>query len=388
MSSRPYQPLTEAERIDWLRLIRTEHVGPVTFNRLLKRYGTAAAALAALPQLAHQGRRNGVRIPSAANAADEIARLARAGGRLLFSANADYPHLLRAIEDAPPVLGLMGDGTVLARRAVAIVGSRNASLNGLRFAEQLARDLGAAGFVVVSGLARGIDAAAHQGALATGTVAVLAGGADVIYPPGNTDLYHAIGAGGAIVAEMPAGMPPQARHFPRRNRLISGLSLGVVVIEANLHSGSLITARCALDQGRDVFAVPGSPLDPRARGCNDLIRQGAVLTESVDDVLSVLAPAGSGVRPAAARITAVAAAPVPNADAPSDATELAVVAEAAHALILALLSPVPMPVDELVRRCGLPAATVHTALMEWELEGRIDRHPGNRVALRAPAVGS
>ncbi len=387
MPSRPYQPLTEAERIDWLRLIRTEHVGPVTFNRLLKRYGTAAAALAALPQLARQGGRNGVRIPSAADAADEIARLARAGGRLLFSADADYPHLLRAIEDAPPVLGLIGDGTLLGRAAVAIVGSRNASLNGLRFAEQLARDLGAAGFVVVSGLARGIDAAAHQGALATGTVAVLAGGADIIYPPGNTNLYHAIKGQGAIVAEMPAGMPPQARHFPRRNRLISGLGLGVVVIEANLHSGSLITARCGLEQGREVFAVPGSPLDPRSRGCNDLIRQGAVLTESVDDVLSVLAPAGAAVVPTASRAAAVVE-PTPSADAPPVASESSVAAEAAHARILALLSPVPMPVDELVRRCGLPAATVHTALMEWELEGRIDRHPGNRVALLAPAVGS
>ncbi|MFZ1414440.1 MAG: DNA-processing protein DprA, partial [Defluviicoccus sp.] len=301
MSSRSNQPLTETERIDWVRLIRSEHVGPVTFRRLLQRYRTAAAALAALPQLARQGGRGGVRIPSPEEAADEIARLARAGGRLLFSADPDYPPLLRALEDAPPVLSLIGDGALLVRDSVAIVGSRNASLNGLRFAEQLARDLGAQGFVVVSGLARGIDAAAHQGALASGTVAVLAGGVDVIYPPGNTDLYHAIAAEGAIVAEMQAGMPPQARHFPRRNRLISGLSLGIVVIEANLHSGSLITARCALDQGRDVFAVPGSPLDPRARGCNDLIRQGAVLTESASDVLSVLAPRGAPVRPAAVR---------------------------------------------------------------------------------------
>jgi DNA processing protein len=390
MSSRPNQPLTEAERIDWLRLIRSEHVGPVTFHRLLERYRTAAAALAALPRLARQGGRSGVRIPSAEAAADEMARLAHAGGRMLLSADADYPSLLRAIEDAPPVVGLIGDAALLDRASVAIVGSRNASLNGSRFAEQLARDLGAAGFVVVSGLARGIDAAAHQGALATGTIAVLAGGADVIYPPGNTDLYHAIKVHGAIVAEMPAGMPPQARHFPRRNRLISGLSLGVVVVEANLHSGSLITARCALDQGREVFAVPGSPLDPRARGCNALIRQGAVLTESVDDVLNVLAPAGTGVRPAAARLTA-AATPAPNADAPPVATESAadagVDADAARAAILALLSPVPVAVDELVRRCGLPAATVHTALLEWELAGRIDRHPGNRVVLLAPAAG-
>ena len=385
MSSRSNQPLTETERIDWVRLIRSEHVGPVTFRRLLQRYRTAAAALAALPQLARQGGRGGVRIPSAADAADELARLARAGGRLLLSADADYPPLLRTLEDAPPALGLIGDGALLVRGAVAIVGSRNASLNGLRFAQQLARDLGAAGFVVVSGLARGIDAAAHQGALASGTVAVLAGGVDVIYPPGNTELYHAIGAKGAIVAEMPAGMPPQARHFPRRNRLISGLSVGVVVIEANLHSGSLITARCALDQGREVFAVPGSPLDPRARGCNDLIRQGAVLTESVDDVLAVLAPPGVTVRPAGTPAAPVAVA-TDSACEPPLATGPAADGDAARAAILALLSPVPVAVDELVRRCGLPAATVHTALLEWELAGRLDRHPGNRVALLAPAT--
>ena len=385
MSSRSNQPLTETERIDWVRLIRSEHVGPVTFRRLLQRYGSATAALAALPLLARQGGRGGVRIPSAADAADEMARLARAGGRLLLSADADYPPLLRALEDAPPALSLIGDGALPLRDSVAIVGSRNASLNGLRFAQQLARDLGAAGFVVVSGLARGIDAAAHQGALASGTVAVLAGGADVIYPPGNTDLYHAIASEGAIVAEMPAGMPPQARHFPRRNRLISGLSLGVVVIEANLHSGSLITARCALDQGREVFAVPGSPLDPRARGCNDLIRQGAVLTESVDDVLTVLAPPGAAVRPAGARAAPVAGQML-SADEPPVATGATADGDAARSAILALLSPVPVAVDELVRRCGLPAATVHTALLEWELAGRLDRHPGNRVALLVPTV--
>ena len=387
MSSRPNQPLSETERIDWVRLIRSEHVGPVTFRRLLQRCGSATTALTALPQLARQGGRGGVRIPSPEEAADEIERLARAGGRLLLSADPDYPPLLRALEDAPPVLSLIGDGALPLRDSVAIVGSRNASLNGLRFAQQLARDLSAAGFVVVSGLARGIDAAAHQGALASGTVAVLAGGADVIYPPGNTDLYHAIAAEGAIVAEMPAGMPPQARHFPRRNRLISGLSAGVVVIEANLHSGSLITARCALDQGREVFAVPGSPLDPRARGCNDLIRQGAVLTESVDDVLAVLAPPGVSVRPAGVHAAPVAGA-TDSGEEPPVVTGPAADGDSARAAILALLSPVPVAVDELVRRCGLPAATVHTTLLEWELAGRIDRHPGNRVALLAPAVRS
>lgn len=383
MSSAHDHPLSEAERIDWLRLIRSEHVGPVTFRRLLQRYGTAAAALAALPQLARQGGRAGVRIPSAAEAADEMASLARAGGRLLLSADPDYPELLRPLEDAPPVLSLIGNAALFRRAAIAIVGSRNASLNGVRFAERLARDLGAAGFTVVSGLARGIDAGAHRGAIVSGTIAVMAGGVDVIYPPGNTDLYRAIGSEGAIVAEMRTGMQPQARHFPRRNRLISGLSLGVVVVEANLRSGSLITARCALDQGREVFAVPGSPLDPRAHGCNDLIRQGAVLTELAEDVLNVVAPAAAG----AARLFRPA---TPTAEegvsAPADATP-SLDPDAARAGLFSLLSPAPVAVDELVRRSALPPATIHTVLLEWELAGRIERHPGNRVALLPAPAG-
>lgn len=279
----------ERERRDRLRLIRSESVGPVTWRRLVDRFGSAGRAIAALPDLARRGGRTApLMIPSADDVDRELAELARLGARLLVLGDADYPPALAAIEDAPPTLAVRGNVELLARRSLAIVGSRNASISGRRLAETLAADLGRAGLVVVSGMARGIDAAAHRGALPTGTVAVVAGGIDVVYPPENASLYEAIAMAGAVVAESPPGVQPLARHFPRRNRIIAGLSAGVLVVEAALHSGSLITARLALEQNRDVFAVPGSPLDPRSRGGNDLIRQGGVLTESADDVLSTL----------------------------------------------------------------------------------------------------
>ena len=279
-----------SEDLDRLRLARTEGVGPVTYRRLLRRYGSAAASLDALPGLARAGgRETGPAIPGRDDAERELELAGRARAALLFVDSPGYPKLLALLEDAPPVLAVQGRPDVLDRRAVAMVGSRNASANGQRLAESMAEGLAAAGLVVVSGLARGIDAAAHEGALRAGmTVACVAGGIDMPYPPEHADLQARIARGGAVVAEAPPGTAPQARHFPRRNRIIAGLSLGVVVVEAALRSGSLITVRHAQEAGREVFAVPGSPLDPRCRGANDLLRQGARLVETAADVLEDL----------------------------------------------------------------------------------------------------
>jgi len=369
----PLRPLSPAERLDWLRLIRSENVGPRTFFRLLERFGSAAAALDALPGLARQGGlRRAIRLCPKAEAAAEIAALDKAGLRLIAAIEPAYPRALAAIDDAPPLLAVIGAVSLLERPMVALVGARNASLNGRNFARRLAADLGRAGLVVVSGLARGIDTASHEAALASGTVAVMAGGADVVYPPENRDLWERIATTGLVVSEMPPGTEPQARHFPRRNRIISGLSLGVVVVEASPRSGSLITARLAADQGREVFAVPGSPLDPRAAGPNDLLRHGATLTAGADDVLAVLSgmirqplaePGRTGFTPAAGP--------------PPDESELA----AARAAILALLGPVPVMVDEILRQCQFSPSVVSWVLLELELAGRLDRQPGNRVAL-------
>ncbi|WP_395679664.1 DNA-processing protein DprA, partial [Inquilinus sp.] len=278
--------MSEAERLDWLRLARTDAVGPITFHALIARYGSAGAAIAALPELSRRGgRRVELKPPAIAEAKRELEALARIGGRLVAACEPDYPAILAMIEDAPPVLSLLGRGDLAARPMVGMVGARNASLNGRRFAHDMARQLGEAGFTVVSGFARGIDTAAHEGAFATGTLAVLAGGIDIVYPPENAGLYDRLTDSGLVVAECAVGTQPTARHFPRRNRLISGLSLGTVVVEAALRSGSLITARMAAEQGRQVLAVPGSPLDPRAQGCNRLIRGGATLVESAEHVI-------------------------------------------------------------------------------------------------------
>jgi len=361
----------EAERLDWLRLARAEHVGPIVFHQLIGRYRTAAAALMALPELAARGgRRAAPRVPSRAEAVRELAAAERAGALALLSCEAAYPALLRQIADPPPVLYVAGSAELLQRPAVAVVGARNASAAGLRFAEGLARDLGAAGLVVVSGLARGIDAAAHRGALASGTVAAMAGGIDVVYPPEHEGLAQGIREAGALISEMPPGTRPTARHFPRRNRLVSGLARGIVVVEAAERSGSLITARLALEQDREVFAVPGSPLDPRCRGSNSLIRRGAVLTESAQDVLEVLAPTLAAPRPAAPSPVA----PDPEATASAE--------DAARARLVELLGPTPVEQDELVRLSGLTAPAIMSILLELELAGRLDRHPGNRVSLR------
>lgn len=373
------RPLTREETLDWLRLMRSENVGPITFFQLLRRFGSAAAALAALPELAKRGgRRRPVQICPSAAAERELSRLEALGAQLLVHGGPGYPPALAAIDDAPPLLALLGSGHLLERPAIAVVGARNASANGRSLARRVAAELAAERFLVVSGLARGIDAAAHVGALEHGTAAVLAGGIDVVYPPENQQLYEEVAARGALLSELPPGTEPQARHFPRRNRLISGLSLGVLVVEAAPRSGSLITARLALEQGREVMAVPGSPLDPRARGCNALIRQGAALVEMAEDVRDALA--GALRRPLEERRVAEyegseAAAGAAGADEDTLA--------AARSEVLGLLSTAPVAVDEVIRQCQFSPAVVSTVLLELELAGRCERHPGNRVGLVA-----
>ena len=369
----PQHPLPPAERLDWLRLIRSENVGPITFTRLMERYGSAAQALAALPDLARRGGRGRPIVIATRTAAErELAACARIGARLVAKVEPGYPAALRMLDDAPPLLCVRGDVGLLNRPAVAIVGARNASANGRRLARDLARALGEAGFVVVSGMARGIDTSAHQGALASGTVCVLAGGVDVVYPPENQSLYEEAVSHGTVVAEMPIGTVPQASYFPRRNRLISGVSLGVVVVEATLRSGSLITARLALEQGREIFAVPGSPLDPRCNGPNDLIRQGATLVETAEDILRVLDNMLR--RPLAERKRADFLAPPPSVNEDAEA-------ERALALVVEAMGASPVTVDEIIRQCQLSPSVMSMALLELELAGRLERHPGNRVSL-------
>ncbi len=367
------RPLSDAERLDWLRLIRSENIGPIIFHQLLARFGSAAAALAAAPELARKGgRKGGIKICPKAEAEREMAAVAAAGAELVAMIEPAYPRPLAAIPDAPPLIAVKGNRHLLAEPCIGIVGTRNASIAGTRFARKIAADLGASGLVVASGFARGIDAAAHEGALASGTVAVFAGGIDVVYPPEHEAFAQAIAESGVIIAESAAGIRPQARHFPRRNRLISGLSLGVVIIEAALKSGSLITARMALEQGREVFAVPGSPLDPRCHGANDLIRQGATLTESAGDVMRVLAPLMQ--RPfAEPERDLFGALPAQEADEKEVAD--------ARDQVIAKLGPTPVEVDEIIRQCLLTAPVVLTVLLELELAGRLERHPGNRVSL-------
>jgi DNA processing protein len=358
----------------------------VAYRRLMARYGSAAAALGALPALASAGGRpSAPAVPPADDIARELHALERAGARVLFFGEPAYPPLLALLDDAPPVIIVLGDPAVLSDRSVALVGGRNASANGQRMAESLAAEL-ARTVVVVSGLARGIDAAAHNGALLTGrTVAAVAGGLDVPYPPEHADLQRRIAEAGVVVTEAPLGTAPQARHFPRRNRIIAGLALGVIVVEAALRSGSLITARLAQDAGRELFAVPGSPLDPRSRGANDLIRQGAHLTETAQDVLDNLPdhPSREGLTrdPLFARRTTGTpglAEPVPEwQEPPESSPDLA----RAHKQVIELLGSSPTAVDDIVRRCQFSAAAVMAVLLELELAGRIETLPGSRVAL-------
>ncbi|MCB1531207.1 MAG: DNA-protecting protein DprA [Rhodospirillales bacterium] len=377
----PYQapleaPLSLSEKLDWLRLIRTDNVGPVTFYRLMQRYGSAGKALEALPELSRRGgKAKALTPPSKEVMEQEYQALQKLGGDFTCACEADYPLPLGACEDAPPVISFLGDKTLMRRKCLAMVGARNASLNGRKFAEKLSRELGQAGQTIVSGLARGIDTATHQGALETGTIAIVAGGLDIIYPRENTDLYKKICEQGLVIAESPLGMEPLARHFPRRNRIVSGLSAGVVVVEATVKSGSLITARMAAEQGRDVYAVPGHPFDPRAAGPNRLIKDGATLVQSAQDILQNLSNfTGASLRekPQFSWIPQEDILPVEDHEMPP---------ENVQALLLQYLSQTPIAVDELVRSCHLTIPVVQTALLEMELAGRIERLPGGRIVL-------
>jgi DNA processing protein len=362
--------LSDAERRAWLRLSRTQNVGPVTFAGIMARFDSAIDALVEVPRLAKRGGGSDLRIPSDDDAKREIEALAKLGGRMIASIEPQFPAGLAALDAPPPIISVIGHVSVLSRDMVAIVGARNASALGRKFAQQMAQDLGTANIAVASGMARGIDTAAHDGSLATGTCAVVAGGVDVIYPPENDALYERIREQGVIVSEMSLGQAPQARHFPRRNRIISGLSRGIVIVEAAEGSGSLITANYALEQGREIFAVPGSPLDPRAKGTNRLIREGATLTESVADVLAALRPIlGQSFREPEAR--------APRGTMDPEYGE----AEAIRSQIAELLGPAPVEVDELFRQSGAPVGAVLTVILELELAGRLTRHPGNRVSL-------
>jgi DNA processing protein len=361
-------PLSDQERFDRLRLARTERVGPVAFDQLLKRFGSAGRALEALPNLARRGG-GVVAVPAVPDVHQELERGRSVGARLLVIGDPEYPSRLAAVDPPPPVLWTIGDVALLARPVVGVVGARIASSGGQRFARGLAAELGRAGYAIVSGMARGIDAAAHEGALPTGTAAVLGGGVDDVYPPEHEDLYRRLAAQGCVVSESPVGHRAQARDFPRRNRVIAGLSLGVVVVEAELRSGSLITARLAAEQGRDVFAVPGSPLDPRAKGTNDLIRNGAILCEGPEDVIQALASPRLIREPPASY-------DAPPLDLSGADDEVA----AARERIATLLSPTPVPTDELVRASGAAAPLVFAALVELALAGRAELLPGGLVA--------
>ncbi len=362
--------LTEDQRIDWLRLIRAENVGPRTFRILVNQFGGAGPAVRLLPELARRGGRSILKIPGREEAEAELKEAKRLGVRYVALGEAEYPRLLREIDDPPPLLAIRGDGEIFSRPAIAIVGARNASVAGIRYAASLAREFGEAGFVVVSGLARGIDSSAHRASLASGTVAVLAGGHAKPYPSENESLLEALVEHGAAISEMPHRWEPRARDFPRRNRLISGLAAGVVVVEAAERSGSLITARLAGEQGREVFAVPGSPADPRAGGTNRLIKQGATLVTSAADVIESLQPMLGLPGPAVAR--------EPEIVIPEETTATA---DELRARVASLLGSTPVALDDVVREARAKASDVQVALLELELAGRIERHGGGMISL-------
>lgn len=368
MSALPDQ--TDADRLAWLRLTRSRNVGPATFARLMARYASAAKALQALPDLAARGGEARYQVCSERQAAEEMERAARAGARMLRLGEEGYPASLAGIDDPPPFLWAFGDISLAGRDAVAVIGARNASSLGLRMARTLAGDLGDAGYVIASGFARGVDAAAHEASAKTGTIAVMAGGVDYIYPKENEALYAKLRERGLILSEAPMGLQPQGRHFPRRNRIVSGLSQGVVLVEAAARSGTLITARFALEQGREAMAVPGSPLDPRAAGCNDLIRQGGALIRSAEDVIEALA---------APRTISLHEGPEPF-DWREEAREAQDPPADLAARAADMLGPAPMEADGLARDLGADPAHLSAALLEMELAGVIERRAGGLVA--------
>lgn len=372
----PKQTFSIEEKLDWLRLIRTENVGPITFYKLIERYGSAAKALEALTELSEKGgRKKPLIAPDKSNVQKEYQALQKIGGDIICAGEHLYPLALAATDDAPPVLSYIGDINLARAPCLAMVGARNASLNGKKFATKIAKELGQSGQIIVSGLARGIDTAAHEGALATGTIAVVAGGIDAIYPRENTELYGQIKQRGLIFAESPLGMEPIARHFPKRNRIVSGLSAGTIVVEATFKSGSLITARMAGEQGRDVYAVPGYPQDPRAKGPNKLIQDGATLITRAQDILNAMESYSGG-----KNLRDYTPQNIPytlEEPANTDTQDIDNVRD----LLMKNLSQMPVNVDELARTCHVSIPALQMAMLEMELAGRLQRLPGNKIVL-------
>ncbi len=368
----PHQKLDEQQLIAWLRLIRSENVGPATFRTLINRYGGAQSALDAIPDLAKRGGK-AIRIASRDDAEREIDQLQRLGGRFICSLDAEYPAALKHIDAPPPLLSVIGSPALLQRHAVAIVGSRNASALGRRFTRDMAAELGQHGFAIVSGLARGIDGAAHEASLHSGTIAVLAGGINRLYPPEHADLFAKIKQAGAVITEMPLGWTATARDFPRRNRIVSGIALGTLVIEAAERSGSLITARMAAEQGRIVFAMPGSPLDPRASGTNSLLKNGATMVTCAADVIEGLAGMTSERLPESIPVMFRS-----NDD--EDNLPLDMPAEDDRSKVLSALGSTAVDIDTLVQETGVSVGVVQTILLELELADRIERQHGNRIS--------
>jgi DNA processing protein len=366
-----------AEKLAWLRLARTENVGPITFYRLIERFGSAGKAIEHLPEMSKRGgKAKPLTAPPVSAVEKEYEALRKIGGDIITAAEEAYPLALAAIDDAPPVISVLGNPGLMNKPCIAMVGARNASVNGRKFSEKLSKDLGTMGMVVVSGLARGIDTSAHIGALQAGTIAVVAGGIDIIYPEENKKLYEEIKEKGLLIAESPLSQTPFAQSFPRRNRIVSGLSKAVVVVEATMRSGSLITARLAGEQGRDLYAVPGHPLDPRAEGPNHLIREGAILIRNAEDIVENLRNFSGGAlrEPIQAQTRFMT---------PSAANEnpLEDMDENTQEMVLSALSFTPLGVDELVRTCQLSVSMTQTVLLELELAGRVKRHHGNKVSL-------
>ncbi|MCO6186026.1 DNA-processing protein DprA [Rhizobium sp. L1K21] len=367
--------LSERQRIAWLRLIRSDNVGPVTFKDLVNSFGSAENALGMLPELSQRGgSTRSIRVTTEAEAIAEMERAHRFGARFVGIGEPEYPWALRQIDGAPPLLAVKGETNVTVRPALGIVGSRNASISGAKFASLIAAECGRAGYAIVSGLARGIDTAAHRASLSTGTIACFAGGLDMPYPPENLRLYEDICAnGGLAVSEMPFGWEPRARDFPRRNRLIAGVALGVAVVEAAVRSGSLITARRAADFGRIVFAVPGSPLDPRSKGTNELIRNGATLIAEPSHVLEALAPIS--------QIDLFSQPKVTEPEWEKESSQIVPPGESERERIVSALGPTPVEIDDIIRHTELSAASVYMVLLELDLAGRLSRHPGGLVSL-------
>ena len=367
-------PKNEHDRLNWLRLIRSVNLGPIGFWAIMERFGTVEAALNALPTLSRGGR--DIRPASLDSVERELDRLQAIQGQVIDYGHPDYPPLLKQLNDAPPVLMALGQTQLLSKKSIAVVGARHASAQGVIHAKNFASALGQEGFLVVSGLARGIDRAAHEGALNSGTAAIVGGGVDVIYPQSNRDLYDRIKDVGVIMSEMPLSCQPQARHFPRRNRLVAGMSRGVLVIEAALKSGSMITARLAQEQNRETMAIPGNPADPRSRGCHDLIKSGAALIETPDDVIEQLHRPFEQPRQVLAKqpkqrsLALEKLVPAPDLSSASP--------------LLQLLSAEPVSIDDLARLSGQPLSQITAEILAMELAGEIERTPGNKVSKISP----